>query len=253
MICINCAGKNIKLENKEGVVHASRCECFKCGCDGSGDFFTEEDGIGKRSACECVEVATRAKLINRAFLPGRFVKSTMQNYIPKSPTQAIAKKKCQDFVTGERWLLLAGTPGTGKTHLAVATAFELLEQGKSVQFFEFSSLLAEIRAGYGEDKSELDLIKPFLGCDFLIFDELGKGRCTEFERTVLDQIVCALWNRATCRPIFTSNYSASVNLEDPLHLGVRLGQRVDSRIMGESDYVELTGADFRQDDGRVRV
>jgi DNA replication protein DnaC len=46
-----------------------------------------------------------------------------------------------DFFEGKQNLLLLGSPGTGKTHLATALGLKACEQGYQVKFFRVADLV----------------------------------------------------------------------------------------------------------------
>ncbi|WP_022792370.1 IS21-like element helper ATPase IstB [Marinococcus halotolerans] len=76
------------------------------------------------------------------------------------------------FIDHQENVILMGSSGTGKTHLATALGQEACQQGKEVRFFQVASLVQQLeehfRAGtLGKFKRGLDK------CDVLILDELG--------------------------------------------------------------------------------
>ncbi len=50
------------------------------------------------------------------------------------------------WVRNAETVLIQGTPGVGKTHLAIALGIKAVEQGFSVQYFRFDELLNEMRS-----------------------------------------------------------------------------------------------------------
>ena len=88
----------------------------------------------------------------------------------------------------------------------------------------------------------------------LAIDELGKGRVTDWEMSIIDEIISRRYN--AMKPIIgTSNYSWKVASGTPtpnlaLHafsqtLGDRVGMRTFSRLQEMSVSFEVTGTDFR--------
>ena len=101
-----------------------------------------------------------------------------------------------------------GRPGLGKTHLAVSVHQDADSgQRSGLQICGFFQLLSDIRFGYSQDLSEQAIINPYVAAPILLIDELAKGRNTEWELTMLDQIISSRYNAADKITLFTTNYS----------------------------------------------
>ena len=79
--------------------------------------------------------------------------------------------KCQ-FLETRTNLVLTGSPGVGKTHLAIAFGREACKRGFKVKFFTASQLVnTYIEAR--QERTILKLEKNIQRCDLIIIDELG--------------------------------------------------------------------------------
>ncbi len=74
-------------------------------------------------------------------------------------------------------LVVQGAAGTGKTREACAALLELAPY-MPVWFCRFGDVLRAIRATYGADGSEEDVMARWRGCSVLLIDDLGKERPT---------------------------------------------------------------------------
>ena len=75
------------------------------------------------------------------------------------------------FFEGKQNLLLLGSPGTGKTHLATALGLKACEQGYQVKFFRVADLVGLLEEALKQ--GNLTRIKKQIeACDLLILDEL---------------------------------------------------------------------------------
>lgn len=160
-----------------------------------------------------------------------------------------------------RGLVLHGKVGRGKTHLMVAMLRELVfRHGISVRFVEFSHLLADLKAGFDQNLGAARLIDPLVAVDVLAIDELGKGRNTEFEGTVLDELISRRYNSAATI-LATTNYAPdakptgrSVANAAEVAMGTRaapslpdrVGARVHSRLQEMCDFLPVDGLDHRE-------
>ena len=94
-----------------------------------------------------------------------------------------------------------------KTHLAISIIKALImEKNIDCKFVDFFQLLSDIRNGFSEGESEQTLINPYVHSHLLVIDELAKGRNTDWELTILDQIISQRYNDADKVTVFTTNY-----------------------------------------------
>jgi len=146
-----------------------------------------------------------------------------------------------------------GPVGVGKTHLAAAIVRELtLEKGKSCRFCDFVQLLHDLKTAYEKREATSALLEPLTKVDVLVIDDLGKGRGTEWELDVLDDLVSRRYN-ADATTVCTTNH---LDRELGAHerragfvvdtLAQRVGIRIQSRLHGMCDFHEMDGSDYRR-------
>lgn len=274
--CTQCRDSHYILTNHDGHVQGELCACFKCPeCEGRGHVYIEDEtGISSMSACVCAGLVQRLKKVGEAGIPGKFVSTRLETYHPIDASQKLALRVAQDFVQdfgrSQQGLLFMGRPGLGKTHLAVAIIkILILDKRADCKFVDFFQLLSDIRYGYSQDLSEQAIINPYVAAPILLIDELAKGRNTEWELTMLDQIISSRYNAADKITLFTTNYSDqspnakkggsndthkefnSGNGRDALAseetLQDKVGERIYSRLVEMCRFVKLEGIDYRQE------
>lgn len=267
--CPLCSGLGWRIEPQGEVAKARVCSCVSvCKlCGGSG--WMSAPGASGRLApqmrCRCRALDDAIERFDRAALPARHAASTLKSFRHSGRLTQVFMRVYESVrgwqpagstAAPNRGLVLWGDVGRGKTHLLCAMLRELVfSRGLTVRFVEFSHLLADLKSGFDRGTPAADLLDPLVEVDVLGIDELGKGRRTEFEETVIDEIVSRRYN--AWRPVLaTTNYRPkgasgvpTANLADADRtaptLGDRVGERVFSRLIEMCDFVELEGEDFR--------
>ena len=80
--------------------------------------------------------------------------------------------------------------GCGKTTLVCALIKELiLEKNEACFFIEFAELLGKVKAGYDKQESETKFLEELARIPVLILDELGKGKQTDWETSIIDKFL----------------------------------------------------------------
>jgi DNA replication protein DnaC len=108
-----------------------------------------------------------------------------------------AYETCMNFaVRPEGWLLITGSYGCGKTHLAAAIANARLTAGKPVIFMVVPDLLDHLRSTFGP-QSEVpydDLFEQLRSAALLILDDLGAHASTPWAQEKLFQLLNHRYN-----------------------------------------------------------
>jgi len=201
------------------------------------------------------------RIFNDAHIPGRHSNSTLNSFEYTShPDLARAWMGARTVLTTWnadvecRGLVLWGPVGTGKTHLMVGVIRELIFQhGVTARFAEFSHLLADLKAGFETGSGASQLVTDLIEVQILAIDELGKGRNTEWEGTVLDELISRRYN-AAATVLATTNYGpeatgrATPNLSTGAMPGLpdRVPDRVFSRLLDLCEFFGMPGEDWRR-------
>ncbi|MGQ9545959.1 MAG: ATP-binding protein [Dehalococcoidia bacterium] len=133
------------------------------------------------------------------------------------------------------FLTLLGTPGTGKTHIAFAIAWEWLKRGAGVLYYQVEDLLDALRHGYtlwekGATDSYDRILEFTRHANLLILDDLGAHNETEWAVVKLDQIVD--YRYVHKQPLIATTNMALNRL--PARIGDRLTEGLLIHLTGES-------------------
>jgi DNA replication protein DnaC len=245
-------------------------------CEGAGLRIVERaDGTRVAQECSCRAKRRELRMVAQAHIPDRYRLCTLDNFVPNyagnNQSLAAALMQARNFVrtypvdTDGKGLLLVGTVGLGKTHLAVGILQALIaERGAKGLFCDYRDLLKQIQDSYGRnDLSEREILKPVFQAEVLVIDELGAAKPTEWVWDTVQHILNTRYNdRKTT--IITTNYQNEEETppgtwdhlpEDKRRaqmashhdtLGDRITERMRSRLQEMCVVVEMMGKDFRK-------
>ena len=160
------------------------------------------------------------------------------------------KDVCKSIVETPESVVLTGDIGSGKTHLAVAMLRELVECGKVVNkgmyglhmgaiFITVPDLLLIIRSGFndGSRQTEEDFVDQYAKAPFLVLDDLGAEKSTEWAVATLSAIIDRRY-----RELLPTIYTTNLTLDE---IGSQLSRRIASR-MADAKIIKLSMPDYRR-------
>ncbi len=251
-------------------------ECAKCG--GTGHLLVEGEKGRYVRACVCVEEKKIKRSLDRAHIPQRYQVCSLENYrlnfAGSNKSLVLAHLYASNYVkrfpgeTGTTGIMLVGSIGVGKTHLAAAMLKALiLERGASGLFCDYRELLKTLQQSYSQrgDGSEAEILAPILNAQVLVLDEVGAMKPTEWVTDTIGYVLNTRYNDCLTT-IITTNYanlppaamergpSSVTTLRTavrPETLGDRIGERVRSRLQQMCVPLEMQGEDYRQSTNRA--
>lgn len=143
------------------------------------------------------------RLIKRANFP---TEKTLSNYDfePISFPDSINKSELLslDFINKKQNLIMMGTVGTGKTHLATALGLKACTQDKKVKFYRTVDLTNELAEKHKKGQAK-KLIDKIAKVDLLILDELGYVPFSEKAAELLFSVISNCYEKQSM--IVTTN------------------------------------------------
>ena len=187
--------------------------------------------------------AEREKLerYEKSGVPERYFNEALDTYKITNEMQATAAKAATNFLhavkCGEfKSLVLIGSAGTGKTHLACAIIREAGGKYRTAP-----DIVEEMRRAksFTANDTEADIIDYYAHVSLLVIDEIGRGISATDEKYMLYQILNARYN--TRKPtVLISNYKKADFLQ---YIGVAAADR----LVESAEVWELNGESYRRE------
>ena len=224
--------------------------------------------------CDCYISGRIERLVKAAQIPIRYANCTLANFEPVNPSLAHAISDTRHFVQNypfeKMGLLLVGSIGVGKTHLAVGAIQELMRsKGIACLFCDYRELLKQIQNSYNASvqTTELEILRPIFDAEVLVLDELGAIRPSEWVWDTVSYIINYRYNEKKTTIITTNFPDGPSRKSQPEHerpqyssrqkkdaedairgetLGDRITDRMHSRLHEMCRVVRIEGSDFRR-------
>jgi DNA replication protein DnaC len=231
-------------------------------CEGTGWKPVSIGAERRVTRCDCRLQARGDALLAGARIPKRYEHCELTNFefdgphLALAPARMAACRFVENYPLDNTGLLLIGSIGVGKTHLAVGILRELIvSKGIACLFCDYRELLKQIQNSYNDSvkATELEVLRPVFETEVLVLDELGAVKPTEWVWDTVSLILNTRYNDSRTT-IITTNFEdeAAGIVAGPRGsarsetLGDRIGERMRSRLHEMCRIVKMQGEDFRQ-------
>lgn len=168
---------------------------------------------------------------------------------PKLPRQACFELHTLKFIGEGANALIIGKPGTGKSHVAKAVAYQATLQGHEVRYVEADTEFARFALGTPQEQTALQ--RAFVEPDLLVLDDLFLARrISDASAELLQSIVHQRYKRRASI-IVTSN---RIVQDWGKYLGdATMGTTILDRLMHRSVMLEFEGKSYRLKEAAARI
>lgn len=119
-----------------------------------------------------LENRKKAQVRQAGFPAKLYLHDLKRDLLPADAAEKLTMLERLDFVSSGRNIILAGNPGTGKTHIAVGLGLKACLQGYKVYFTTVHGLLTQLRESHAQ-RTLRQMELRFEKYDLIICDEFG--------------------------------------------------------------------------------
>lgn len=143
-------------------------------CRNRGYTFRLDGNEIVRVDCACMAIRKGLQLERNSGLSDLIKTKNFANFHTPKPWQRQAKDTVQAWAESPQgWLVCAGEPGSGKTHLSVAACALLLKQGRQVLYRRWRDVAQALKAA-SMDSSRQELLSTLREAEVLYLDDFLK-------------------------------------------------------------------------------
>lgn len=172
---------------------------YKCDiCQDKGFIIDQpEDSQPIMKRCKCLELEVIKRQWNHAGINPDLAKQTFGNFQVWNESSKVAKATATKYFkefsnirgTRRNSILLCGQPGSGKTHLCIALALNLMQRGNGVVYMPYRDVVTSIKQNILDEEYYKKTLSKYQTCEVLLIDDLYKGKINETDINIMFEII----------------------------------------------------------------
>ena len=142
--------------------------------------FTDDQGYESGKDCECTMKKWQLRMLGNSGISKAFREKTLDNYITDNDIRIKVKRAANDYIENfnDKSFSILGQVGSGKTHIIIAIANQLLSKGIVVKYAQYGTMINEILAAKNDIIQYNNTTRPYKNARVLLIDDLFKGAIT---------------------------------------------------------------------------
>jgi DNA replication protein DnaC len=172
---------------------------YKCdNCRDMGLIFIPQEGMAPLARrCECMELKKVRNQWSSAGIEPDKTNQTFSNFEVWNESSRRARDTASAYYmhfnnirsSRKNSILLCGQVGSGKTHLAVALALNLLKKNIKVMYMPYRDIITRLKQNMLDEEYYRKTISTYQTCEILLIDDLYKGRINDSDINIIFEIL----------------------------------------------------------------
>ena len=209
---------------------------------GTFTFKVNEQGEIVSRRCRCMDVRENLRRIAESGLQDMVERYTFEAFRTDTPWQKRMKEAALDYIQHpeNRWFVVAGSVGSGKTHICTAICAQLMRAGVPARYFLWRDDAPRIKAAVNDTEAYQRMVRPLKTVRLLYVDDLFKGNPSEGDKNLAFEILDARYRNSALLTLISSERT----IEQILQLDEAIGSRIYERA--KKHYLCIVGRDKNQ-------
>ena len=163
--------------------------CLKCNNTG-WIIYTDKDGYETAKQCDCVKQRQSLARLERSGLSGLLDKYTFDRYKADYGFQKELLTKAKNYLNEkDKWFVVLGQSGAGKSHICTAICGELLKKHE-VRFMSWLTESVKLKQNVNNTEIYEPLIEDYKNCEVLYIDDFFKNEnITSADLRIANEII----------------------------------------------------------------
>lgn len=203
---------------------------------------------------ELLQTELETRLINRkkaqlriaGFPQLKHLQDLVRTELPADAVEKLPVLETLDFIKSGQNVILGGSPGTGKTHIAIGLGIKACQAGHTVLFTTVSRLLTQIRESHSS-RTLRSLEMKFEKYDLVICDEFGY---ISFDKAGAEMLFNHLSLRTGIKSTIMTSNLAFEKWNDVFGNDTVLTAALLDRLTHKAHLVNMNGKSFRMKETR---
>lgn len=184
------------MERVNGILTQAslREPVFECNICQDVGWVLVEDGY---RPCKCQEAKRYKEILEKCGISDAFLKRNFDNFNPKNKEQTKAKETALEYANNfneirkgtNNSISFLKKVGAGKTHLSIAIANKLMEQGIGVIYMPYREVITHIKQNMVDEEYYQREINKYKTAPVLLIDDLFKGRVNDSDINIMYEII----------------------------------------------------------------
>lgn len=240
MIEINNIAQKCEQLKLQGILQSYQSVANECGKTKAS--YTEYLDLLLQQEAMIRDQRTQATVLKLAKLP---VLKTLQQFdfsssvVNEIQIQELAQLQ---FIVNKENIIFIGSPGTGKTHLAISLAYLATQKRMRVRFITIADLLLQMETAQSQNKLANYFNTSITHPSLLVLDEFGYLKLNETQANFMFQVINKRYETGSI--IMTSNLTFS-QWKGVLNNDESLATAILDRLIHHSHIININGDSYR--------